>query len=309
MNREIGIRQRRPRGFANQELRRAITTLDEMIVDLSIPEEMLADYISVQHQPGHKPFAHLALYADIDAALAHQSRDKSRMLRNIKEFCRQRRQAQFRRRHRAGENRPILISDGDSWFHFPVFLRDITLQLSQDHLIWPLANAGDTLQHMVYGDAAANGQRYVGGLRDYGHQASAFLFSGGGNDVIGIDPNGLPAILSYVKPHEPGRSIAWHIDAPEYRRRIAFIEASLRHVVADVAARRPKLPVVLHGYDYVMPYPRAREDRRNPQWTGRDHFIGAAVRHLGIHDPEFTRGLVRHLIDAVNAMQRPACRR
>jgi hypothetical protein len=154
---------------------------------------------------------------------------------------------------------------------------------------------------MVYGDEAANGQRYVGGLRDYGHQASAFLFSGGGNDVIGIDPNGLPAILSYVKPHKPGRSIAWHIDTPEYRRRIAFIEASLRHVVANVAARRPKLPVILHGYDYVSPYPCAgREDKRNPQWTGRDHFIGAAVRRLGIHDPEFQRGLVRHLI----AMQR-----
>lgn len=305
LNRDIGIRQRRPRGFANEELRRALSTLDEMIVDLSIPEEMLADYISVQHQPGHKPFGHFTLHEDIHTALAHESRDKSRMLRNIKEFCRHRRQAQFRRRYRAGENRPILISDGDSWFQFPVFLRDVTLQLSQDHLVWPLANAGDTLQHMVYGDQATNGQRYVGGLRDYGHQASAFLFSGGGNDVIGIDPNGQPAILSYVRPYQFGRSIEWHLDTSEYRRRIAFIEASLRHVVADVAARRPKLPVILHGYDYVMPYPRATaEDKRNPQWTGKDHFIGAAVRHIGIHDSEFTRGLVRHLIDAVNAMQR-----
>lgn len=304
LNRDIGVRQRRPRGLANEELRRALATLDEMIVDPSVPEDMLADYISIRPMPGRRAFAYFALHEDIDKALAHENRDKCRMLRNIKEFCRQRRQAHFHRRYRAGENRPVLISDGDSWFHFPIFLRDVTLQLSHDHLVLPLANAGDTLKHMVYGAEATHGQRYVGGLRDYGHEAQAFLFSGGGNDLIGIDPSGLPAILSYVRPYEPGRSAAWHIETPEFRRRVAFIEAALRHVLADVAARRPDLPVLIHGYDYALPCPWGAEDRRNPHWTVRDHFLGAAARHLGIHDPELQRAIARCVIDAINDMQR-----
>jgi hypothetical protein len=304
LNRDIGIRQRRPRGLASEELRRALASLEEMIVDPSVPEEMLADYISVQPLPGRRPFAHFALHEEIDAALAEDNRDKRRMLRNIKEFCRQRRQAQFRRRYHSGENRPVLISDGDSWFHFPVFLRDVIMQLSHDHLVWPLANAGDTLKHMVYGAEATRGQRYVGGLRDYGREAKAFLFSAGGNDLIGVDPSGLPALLSYVRPHERGRSAAWHIDTPEFRRRLSFIEGALRHVLADVAARRPNLPVLIHGYDYALPCPWGMEDRRNPQWTSRDHFLGAAARHLGIHEPHMQRAIARCVIDAINTMQR-----
>lgn len=304
LNRDMGIRPRRPRGLAGDEIRRALASLDEMIVDLSVPEERLADYVSAQPLPGRRAFTHLVLHREIDAALADHCRDKRRLLRNIKDFCRQRRQAQFRRRYHSGENRPVLIADGDSWFHFPVFLRDVAMQLSHDHLVWPLANAGDTLNHMVYGDETATGQRYVHGIRDYGHEARAFLFSGGGNDLIGIDPSGLPAILSYVRPHERGRSPAWHIDTPEFHRRLAFIEAALRHIFADVAVRRPDLPVLIHGYDYALPCPWGSEDRRNPQWTGRDHFLGAAARHLGIHDPGLQSRIACCVIDAINAMQR-----
>ena len=43
--------------------------------------------------PGRRSFAYFALHDEIDVALADHCRDKRRMLRNIKEFCRQRRQA------------------------------------------------------------------------------------------------------------------------------------------------------------------------------------------------------------------------
>lgn len=304
LNRDMGIRQRRPRGLSSDELRRALASLDELIVDLSLPEETLADFISIEPLPGPRFFAHFALHAEIDAALAATHHDKRHVLRNIKEFCRQRRHAQFRRRYHAGENRPLLIADGDSWFHFPVFLRDVTLQLSHDHLVLPLASAGDTLKHMVYGAEATRGQRYVGGLRDYGHDAKAFLFSGGGNDLIGIDPTGTPAILSYLRPYERGRSPGWYIDTPEFRRRLAFIEAALRHVLAEVAVRRPHLPVLIHGYDYAQPCPWGTEDQRHPRWTARDHFLGSAARRLGIADPALQRAIARCVIDAINDVQR-----
>ncbi len=309
LNREFGIHQRRPRGLSNDAVRRAIAALDVSTIDLALSEDVLLDFIAPQPQPMRHLFTHFALPPETDAArmetaLSEDSRRARLMLRNIKEFCRRRRQAQFHRRYCAGEDRPILISDGDSWFHFPVFLRDVTIQLSSDHLVWPLASAGDTLKNMVFGDETTNGRRYVRGLNDYGHEADAFLFSGGGNDLIGIDPDGSPALLSYVRPYERGRSAAWFIDTPEFRRRVTYIEATLRHVFAEIAALRPKLPVLIHGYDYVLPWPCGPDDRRNPKWTRKDHFFGSAVRKLGIHDPVLQTDIARSVIDAINDLQR-----
>jgi hypothetical protein len=198
----------------------------------------------------------------------------------------------------------MLLAEGDSWFHFPIFLRDIVLQLSADHLIWPLGAAGETLDHMVFGRGEGQGPNYLNALSEFGASARAFLFSGGGNDLIGEDEDGSSALMKFVRRFEAGRSAAWHLDTPEFKRRLVHYEAAHRHMIVDVAARQPNLPIVLHAYDYVLPCPFGRRDRRHPHWMARDKYFGAMFPRLGIVDPGLQAEILRHVVDAMNAVLR-----
>src|SRR5262245_36745626 len=63
-------------------------------------------------------------------------------------LSRLRRQDEFRARLADGDSRPVLVSEGDSWFQFPIFLDDVIDQLSNRFNIWSVDAAGDTLQNM-----------------------------------------------------------------------------------------------------------------------------------------------------------------
>ena len=63
----------------------------------------------------------------------------------------QRRQEQYRRRIAAGDTSLRFVAEGDSWFHYPIVLRDTLDWLSDDYAIFDLAAAGDTLENMRRG--------------------------------------------------------------------------------------------------------------------------------------------------------------
>jgi hypothetical protein len=110
--------------------------------------------------------------------------------------------------------------------------------------------------------------------------------------------------VKFVRRFEPGRSAAWHLDTPEFARRLVRYEAAHRHMIAEVGARRPNLPIVIHAYDYVLPCPFDRRDRRRPHWMARDRFFGAVFPQLGIVDTGLQAAILRCVVDAMNAIQR-----
>jgi hypothetical protein len=302
---DFGIGQRRPRGLSDPAVRRAIEALATLALEPKVPEEALAPYFNVTQAVGQSIGEAINLREDIKAEIrVAEPGFAENLLGNANDFARWRRRRLFRARHESGDISPILIAEGDSWFHFPIFLRDVVIQLSQDHLVWPLGAAGDTLHNLVWGPHPKSEPRYVQGLAEWGGKARAFLFSGGGNDLIGVEPDGVNALTKFVKPHEPGRSPVWHIDTPEYARRLVAFEAGYRHILADVGARYPNLPIVIHGYDYVLPYPFGRRDRRKPRWVGRDAYFGGVFKHLGIAEHAVQAAIMREVIDTMNAIQR-----
>ncbi len=72
-----------------------------------------------------------------------------------------------------------IYAEGDSWFQFPVFIKDIIdwLDEKDDFLIASDAYGGDWITNILY-----DGQ-YVSGLSNYA--PDFFLISGGGNDIVG----------------------------------------------------------------------------------------------------------------------------
>ncbi|MBK5258297.1 MAG: hypothetical protein JJE51_01770 [Thermoanaerobaculia bacterium] len=140
---------------------------------------------------------------------------------------------------------PIVISEGDSWFSFPVHANTI------DHLdelvkhrisLLRLEESGDTLFRMTAGSQRSK-LRHLLTIYD----VDALLFSGGGNDAVG------PELLDLFDIVPPGESWQDFIiqDAMERQfRLIADAYHSLAHL-RDVY--RPDCWIVTHGYDYVKP--------------------------------------------------------
>jgi hypothetical protein len=129
----------------------------------------------------------------------------------LNDIVRARRQAEFNLRLASGENKPVLVAEGDSWFHFPLpSVDDIVQQLSQDFLIWTVAGAGDTAAEMV------RSGEYLRALNQHANRVAGFLFSAAGNDVIGADANGNAAIGRLLKNRQRGKDdAASHINSEE----------------------------------------------------------------------------------------------
>jgi hypothetical protein len=302
---ELGVQQRRPRGFSDAALRRAVRALQNIVDEPHIDEAALAEFFAVRPVRDQCFAAGIRLRDDIAKHIETSAGDLAPgLLGSANDFCRWRRRFHFKKRRAAGDRSPLLLAEGDSWFHFPLFLRDVVLQLSADHLVWPLGAAGGTLQHMVFGRPGEKEPAYLQALGEWGAQARALLFSGGGNDLIGEASDGASSIAEYVRPFEPRRTAAWHIDTAEFTRRIVLYEASFRHMIAEVAARLPNLPIIVHAYDYVIPCPFDRRDQRRPHWMARDRFFGAVFPRLGIADVGLQAAILREVVDAMNAVQR-----
>ena len=71
-----------------------------------------------------------------------------------------------------------IVAEGDSWFNFPYFIKDIIdwLNENDNYLIYSLAYAGDWLANMIYDG------KYIEQLSI--HTPDVFLFSAGGNDLV-----------------------------------------------------------------------------------------------------------------------------
>ncbi len=269
------------------------------LMDPSVPAEEIAPYLTVDRGRSG-PFDPRVVP---DPALvpldAEGQFDVEAGLRWANAAERWRRQQQFEARLTAGEESPVLVSEGDSWFQFPFLLEDVVDHLGADHLVWSLDAAGDTAENMV------NRQpEYLEGLRaQKANDVAAFLFSAAGNDVIGTDENGESVLTRLVKRSEPGRDAAWHVDHAELGKVMVFLDTAYRRVLATIRADPDlaALPVLLHGYDYPLPggFP---DDPRRPAWAAPDRWLGAPLRERGIEDPALQRAVMRLLIDATYDM-------
>jgi hypothetical protein len=214
-------------------------------------------------------------------------------------FCRKRRQERFRRRVRNGEKKPILVSEGDSWFQFPFLIEDVIDQLEPDFLIWSLDAAGDTADNMIN-----RHPEYMTELRDQQkkHKVSGFLFSAAGNDVIG-DINGKPALLGLLNPYQAGKDAAWHIHKNNLKQVLDTLERNYKKVISTIRGDHAfaKLPMFFHSYAYAIPG-GFKGDYRWPIYAKQNEWLGGPMKSKGIIDTQLQRDIIRLLINALHDM-------
>ncbi|MDX8528045.1 hypothetical protein RFM68_26555 [Mesorhizobium sp. MSK_1335] len=206
------------------------------------------------------------------------------------------------RRHQAfnlaitdGVRKPVLVSEGDSWFQFPLLIEDVVDHLGKDYLIWSLDAGGDTADNMIN-----QNPEYMPNLQaQKANHVKGYMFSGAGNDILGEDSNGNPVIWKLLKQHVPGKDAAWHVDMSALNSALARLETDYRKMVRTIRSDPDflRLPIFIHGYDYAIPagFPG---DTRNPEWESpHDKWLGGPMRQKGIADPVLQQGIMRVLVD------------
>lgn len=276
----------------------------KMLRDPSTPEEEIARYSTVAR--GASAFApELRPNPDL-VAMTPDDEELESAMQIGNGLARFRRQMQFKRRLASGDKAPVLVSEGDSWFQFPILISETIDQLSNDHLVWCVGAAGDTLDNMVNGQVGKGRTEYLQALREQKSRVRAFLFSAAGNDIIGADPaTGAPVLLDLLRPFNGNPAdVTGHVDLAVLGQKLAFLKAGYSKVIATVRAEPglAQLPILIHGYDYTFPYPWGPDDPRNPRHADKNEWLGKPLDARGIVDRDLRRNVVKLMLDALYSM-------
>jgi hypothetical protein len=173
------------------------------------------------------------------------------------------------------EEKTLLVAQGDSWFDYPPGL-DLIFWLKKSHgyRIENFAEAGDTLENMVYGTkfTTSNWRRYPCRMNQVAEvinrsRPKGILFSAGGNDLAG-DP--LDDYYNHVDsglPEERIGFMSYMFDEVFFRGYCEFIEN-----VCAAAGTQPSAPdspmIVGHSYANAIPDGRAVANFLGFHWIG-----------------------------------------
>ncbi|HTG03324.1 MAG TPA: SGNH/GDSL hydrolase family protein [Bradyrhizobium sp.] len=178
-----------------------------------------------------------------------------------------------------------IVAEGDSWFRLPQVIMPPTLidvlQQTDGYPIDNMAHWGDTLAEMIQ-----TGQFWPPLISE---QADTFLFSGGGNDVLGGE-GGIARFLNLFDVGHTKPSDAAYYIKPEFYDNLKLIVQNYESLIQRVHVRAPNVIMIGHGYDHAIP-------RSSGPW------IGNGMLFVGL-DPTFQAALcqaiVRIMIDAFN---------
>lgn len=140
--------------------------------------------------------------------------------------------------------RPVVVSEGDSWFDYPQYRNIIDLIDDQKRFaLKRLEFSGDTVANMVGRGGPTSG---VGALKTVilAERPRFLLFSGGGNDIVGDE------FTDGVRTYDATQSPDWHLDTPIWRALIDGVEQGYVTLIETIG---PLVPVFAHGYDYIVP--------------------------------------------------------
>ena len=191
------------------------------------------------------------------------------------------RKCKFKRRidhQKEGEEYIKIYAEGDSWFQFPVFLRDIIdyLNTKDNFIIYPDAYGGDWITNILYE------QQYVSALSTYSPEI--FLISGGGNDLVGS--HRLACMVAnpsdYKKKYSTSEEIKSNYLNEEQKNMIILAQEYLNKefyaminlfklqytLMFDRLYRKEStkknIISIIQGYDYALPTPKRRFSLRYP---------------------------------------------
>ena len=252
-------------------------TLEQLMAkmaDRGLDEAELADYFILDEEASG-PFAPQLRLNPTTVQIprtADAAQRTAALMNSANWFARMNRQIKFQRKLADGYDGPIIVSEGDSWFQYPIRLKDTIDHLMDRYAVKSLGAAGDLLKRM------ADKQEYVGALRETG--ADILLMSGGGNDLVAGG-----ALASHLEPFDPALQPQDYL-LPSFT---ALLDASLEHyarMFRQVRDEFPHVTVMCHGYDYPVP--------------NKDRWLGKPMESRGIRDTSLQKDIAKCMMDDFN---------
>jgi hypothetical protein len=185
---------------------------------------------------------------------------------------------------------PVIISDGDSWFSFPIHantIDDLDDMAKRKISLLRLEKDGAKALQIVGGKEKAKLAEYL-----HRYPVNALLFSGGGNDVVGED------LLPLLKQRQPGMTWQQCINDMTAGPRIEGIRSVYLDLVHLRNENRPDCKIYIHGYDWAIP-----SGRGAVMWGIKvGPWMKPYLEQKGITDPGDQRAIIRELLRRFNEM-------
>lgn len=250
--------------------------------DLSAAEDALAEFFILDTEESG-PFApRLKLNpATVQIPRGVDAGERSAMAMNSANWlARWHRKGRYQNKIAAGYDGPRIVSEGDSWFQYPILLKDTIDCLMEPYAIYSLGAAGDLLKNM------ADKQEYVSAIRETG--ADILLLSGGGNDLVAGG-----ALASHLEEFDPDLMAQDYL-LPSFQ---ALLDDALKHysrMFTQVHQLFPHVSILCHGYDYPVP--------------NKDRWLGKPMESRGIRDKSLQKAIARCMMDQFNRRLRRAAK-
>jgi lysophospholipase L1-like esterase len=164
-----------------------------------------------------------------------------------------------------------ILAEGDSWFSHPLVATVIDKISDDGFQVRNIAEAGATLEEMI------NKQEYKAYLQR--GRVSVFLFSGGGNDILG--ENLRRCLNLYSNLHNRPEQADYYIK-PDFYAELEGIKKLYGRLLNQIEKVSPQTQLMVHGYAY------ARPGVAGP-------YLGRHFEYLGF-DVHLYRDLVRAII-------------
>lgn len=217
------------------------------------------------------------------------------------------------------ESYKIIYAEGDSWFQFPFFIRDIIDWLSKEdgYIIYSDAYGGDWITNIIYES------QYVSALSVL--SPGYFLISGGGNDLVGNERlavmvrknNGEPKYSSdkplideSLSQHQKDLiMMAQNYITKEFYAFLLTIKAQYLLLFNKLYAERStqsNLITITQGYDYAIPGIKPRYPVLHPlrfmvnRALDNGGWLQRPLKIKGIFDKDLQRALVMTFIYEFN---------
>ncbi|MGB7433499.1 MAG: SGNH/GDSL hydrolase family protein [Ahrensia sp.] len=211
-------------------------------------------------------------FGDDEAALAISS---------FNNWSRRYRARVFRSKIKSGWVGPTCISEGDSYFQYPILLDDIIDNFMKSHAVESLGAAGDLLEAMVQsGELIAT---YDPSVHDF------VLISGGGNDLLGEG-----RLQTFIRPFEPERIASRYLNS--YFK--PFLDNAINNFDALISGLKRKnsdVRILTHTYAYALP--------NNGKWLGKP------LKAKGITDETLQREIIKVIVDKFHTAMKKLERR
>jgi hypothetical protein len=202
----------------------------------------------------------------------------------------------YRRKLSERPDRIGILSEGDSWFAFPLPSRpnliDVLIGRYSTKAAWlRLEGNGDEARSMLSGD---QWERMFSILSDPKVRIDLLLFSAGGNDLVGR------CLLPLLEQREP--SMTWQdcIAEDRFQRRLDQIESAYRELLSLRDDYQPDAWVFTHDYDLAIPGDRpirAAGMKLGP-------WMKPYLQQRGIVSPDEQRAIMGFMLERFSRMLR-----